>query len=173
MIPSATIISQPQFDLTTILSLSDEMLGYSPARAADTANLTGQSHLLACLASFRDKDSKPSVKGSKDVYDLLYFGFLVAADEHDMTLILEVVSGMSFALTETRVRGIQAAIMVGTFHRWREAVLRGCRQDQPEYIRICFDKIYIHFQTLGLADAFGRLTKKHLPDRTFFLEGPK
>jgi hypothetical protein len=87
-----------------------------------------------------------------------------------MPQILEVLNGMPFALTETKVRGVQALLAVGTFHHWRFSVLRGCRQDQPEFIRVCFDKVYMQFQGLGLADAFGKLTKKTLRDKTFYLE---
>lgn len=171
MIPNAILISKPQFDIPTILSLSNEMLGRSPARIADSANLTGLPHLLACLASFRDKDAKPTIRGGKDAFDLLHFGFIIVADEPEMIQILEILGGMPFAVTETRLRGVQTAIVVDTLHRWREAVLRGCRQDQSETIRYCFDKIFIQFQNIGLADVFG--TKKSLPDRTFFIEGPK
>ncbi len=168
--PDVLLISKPQFDVSTILALSNEMLGYSPARAADAANLKDQPHLLACLAAFRDKQAPATIRGCRDVYDLLHYGFLIAADDTEMPLILEVLGGMPFALTETRVRGIQALIVVGTLHRWRYAVLRGCRQDQPEAIRFCFDKVFVQFQNIGLSDAFGKLTKKQMPDRTFYLE---
>jgi hypothetical protein len=168
--PEVILISKPQFDLSTILALSNEMLGYSPARAADAAGLKDQPHLMACLAAFRDKHATATVRGSRDVYDLLHFGFLFASDMEDMAPILEILGGMPFALTDTRVRGIQAAIVVGTFYHWRLAVLRGCRSDQPDFIRVCFDKVFNLFQGIGLADAFGKLTKKQMPDRTFYLE---
>jgi hypothetical protein len=171
--PDVAIVSQPQYDLPTFLAVTTEMLGYSPARTADASALKGLSHLLSCLACFRDKDTPGHIKACRDVYNLLHFGILIAADEREMPQILEVVGGMPFALTATRIRGIQAILVNGTFHQWRLAVLRGCRQDQPEDVRICFDKVFLQFQNLGLADAFGKTTKKQLPDRTFYLEGPQ
>jgi hypothetical protein len=168
--PNVLLIETPHLDLPTFLSLCEQVLGYSPARAADKSNLQGFAHLLACLATFRDKDATPSVKGAKDVYNLLHFGFIIASDDYDMAPILEVLGGMPFALTETKLRGVQAAFITGTLPQWRQAVLRGCRQDQTETIRVCFDKVYLQFQQAGLADAFGKLTKKTLATGTFYLE---
>ena len=109
--PDVILISKPQFDLSTLLALSNNMLGYSPARAADAMNLKDQPHLLACLAAFRDKGANATVKGSRDAYDLLHYGFLIAADMEEMPLILEVFGGVPFILTETKIKGIQAVIV--------------------------------------------------------------
>jgi hypothetical protein len=157
------LISKPAYDLPTFLALANEMLGYSPARAADTAGLSGLPHLMACLAGFRNKDSK----NYQDIYNLLYFVFIIAADEQNMLLIMEILDGMGFALSETRIRGVQALIVGGTLKQWKSAVLRGCRKDQDEEIRACFDKVYLQFQAIGLADVFG---KKHPQGQTFYLE---
>lgn len=168
--PDVALISKPNVDLPRLLSLAEKMLGYSPARAADTANLKDQPHLLACLASFRDPEVPATVKACRDIYDLLHYGFLIAADEEEMLLLLEVLGGMSFAYTLTRIRGVSAIIVVGTFHQWKYAVLRGCRQEQPDFVRVCFDKVYTQFQGLGLSDAFGKLAKKQMRDQSFYLE---
>ena len=167
------LISQPCFDMPQLLAITSRMLGYSPAHAADAAGLTGAQHLLSCLAAFRDKDAKAGVKVAKDVHNLLHYGFLIASDDYEMPLILEILNGMPFAYTSTRVRGVQAIITVGTFNYWRLAILRGCRQDQPEPIKQCFGKMFTQFQSIGLADAFGKLTKKYMKDNTFYLEGPR
>jgi len=164
------LISKPCFDMPQLLVIVSNMLGYSPARAADAAGLTGLQHLLSCLAAFRGKDVKAGVKSAHDVYQMLHFAFLIAAEEQDMPLILEIMGGMVFALTETKIREVQAVIIVGTFHQFREAILRGCRQDQPEAIKQCFGKMFTQFQNVGLSDAFGKLTKKNIKDNQFYLE---
>lgn len=144
------------------------MLGYTPARAADAAGLKDVAHLLACYSSFRDKDTAPTVKASFDIYELLSFGCLFAADDRDMGDLLEIAN-LPFALTETRIRGIQAAIVAGNLRQWRVAILRGCRADQPLMVRACYDKLYLCFSDLGLADVFGH-GRKDLGDGTFLLE---
>jgi hypothetical protein len=171
--PDVLMISKPCFDMPQLLAIASRMLGYSPAHAADAAGLTGLQHLLSCLAAFRDKNVKAGVKSAHDVYFMLQFAFLIAAEEQDMPLVLEIMGGMEFAWTETKIRGVQAVIIVGTFHQYREAILRGCRQDQPEAIKLCFGKMFTQFQGIGLSDAFGKLTKKYTKDNAFYLEGPR
>lgn len=154
----------------TFLTLATEMLGYSPARAADSAGLKNQAHMLSCLAAFRDKNVPANVKASRDVYNLLHYGCLFAADEVDMPAILEVLDGMSFALTDTKLRGVQAVIATGSLREWKTAVIRGCRVEQPEFIRRVYDKIYTQFCALGLTDVFLVKHKRMLSDQTFTLE---
>jgi len=169
MNPSAAIIIQPHLSQNIFLAACQNMLGFSPARVADAAGLSGVPHLLAVLSAFRDKNAVPCVKESKDVADLLHFCCLIAAEDYDMLPILEVTSGMPFAFTDTLARGAQTAIIGGTLKQWRDAVLRGCRDDQSTSIRACFDRLYLDFCQLGLTDLFGRV-KKQTIDRTFYLE---
>lgn len=146
------------------------MLGYSPSRTADSAGLSGEPHLLACLAAFRNKNCGASVKACSDVYNLLYFSFLIVGDEWEIPLILEILGGMEFAVTDTCIQGVQAIIVSGKFHQWRLAVIRGCNNNQSEAIIECFNKIYLQFKALGLTDAFGNLTKRIIQDGHFSLE---
>jgi hypothetical protein len=148
--------------------LCREMLGYSPVRKADSVTLKEIPHLMVTLAGFKNKDIAPNVKATTDVYDLLHFGCLFAADERDMTAILEIVSGMPFAFTETLARGIQAILVDGSIRQWRRAILRGCRTDQTTQTRCAFNALYTAFGQLGLADVFGA-SKRDAKDHTFLL----
>lgn len=165
MNPSAVIVLQPQFNQGLFLTLCKEMLGESPSRIADANGLKGLPHLLSVLKEF-------SGDAQEDVHGLITFGCLLASDERDTPLLLEVMSGMQFALTETIVRGIQAILVTGTLHQWIQAVARGCRQDQTTAVRMCFDKIYVCFCQQGLAALFTG-TKHDLPDHTFYLTSDK
>jgi len=166
----ALILLVPSMNTASFLTLANEMLGYSPARTADAAGVRDQTHLLACLSAFRNQSTVPSVKAARDIYDLVSYASLFVADERDMPTILETLGGMPFALTNTKVRGIQTAIASGTLRDWKIAILRGCRADQPDYVRQVFDKIYMQFCDLGLSDAFAIKTRKMLSDKTFTLE---
>jgi hypothetical protein len=166
----ALLLLLPTMNTPSFLTLANEMLGYSPARAADSAGLKNQQHLLACLAAFRNQKLPATVKAAKDVYDLLNYGCLFASDDIDMAVILEVLCGMPFALTETKLRGVQAAIAVGSLRDWRTAIVRGCRQDQPEFVRRVYDKLYTQFCNAGLTDVFAVKSRRTLPDNTFTLE---
>jgi hypothetical protein len=161
MTPNVVLIIQPQLNQGTFLTLCSEMSGQSPARKADVAGLTGIPHLISTLAAFNDSPES-------DVFNLLQFGCLIASDERDTPEILEVASGMPFALVDTIIRGTQAILMCGTLQQWVSAVARGCRKDQETSIRICYDKIYLCFCQQGLGFAFSG-TKHDLPDHTFYL----
>ena len=165
MNPSAILILQPQFNQGVFLTLCKEMLGESPAHAADSDGLKGFPHLLSTLKEF-------SGKPETDVYELLQFGCFFASDERDTSSILEVVSGMQFALTDTVLRGVHAILVSGTLRQWINAVLKGCRKDQTTAVRFCFDKIYMCFCQQGLSQVFNG-AKHDLPDHTFYLTEEK
>jgi hypothetical protein len=168
MNPVAMIVVKPALDQLAFLPLCREMLGYSPARRADGANLKEIPHLMTMLAGFRSEKVAPGVRGATDIYDLLHFGCLIAADERDMLPILEITSGMPFALTETVARGVLAVIVTGSLRQWRRAILRGCRAETTTQTRCAFGHLYTAFSALGLADLFGA-SKRVAPDHTFLL----
>ena len=145
MKPTGIIVQQTVLNTQTFLAACVEMLGYSPAKAADSQSLKEIAHDLSCLSAFRDKGANPGVKNAKEIYELITVGVLVWADERDMPEILEV-AGMPFALTETKIRGIQAALISGTLATWCNSVLRGCSRDVPTLIRSCYDTIYLQFR---------------------------
>jgi hypothetical protein len=161
MIPNAILILKTQLNQDVFLPLCSEILGRSPARTADTDGLVDIRHLISTISNFSETPET-------DSYDLLQFGFLIVADERDLAEILEVASGMAFALTETIIRGIQAVIITGSLRQWTQAVARGCRKNQSTSIRACYDKIYLDFCQLGLSSIFCA-TKRDLPDHTFYL----
>jgi hypothetical protein len=170
MTPYAIIVTAPLLNKEQFLTSCQEMLGYSPARAADSANLAGIKYLLAVFSSFKNNTTSPTtVKNSKEVYNLLNINCLIASDEYEMLQILEIISGMKFALTETTRRVIHAIIVNGTLIEWRDAIRRGCKRSQPTLIRACFNQLYIQFTQLGLEPIFNGV-KKHASDQTFYLE---
>ena len=168
MTPTGIIVQQSVLNTPTFLAACVELLGYSPARAADSQNLKDTAHDLSCLSSFRARDANPGVKYAKEIYELITIGVLVVADERDMPEILEV-AGLPFALTETKVRGIQAALVSGTFANWRTVVPRGCSSDVPMPVRICYDTFYLQFRSIGLEAIFEK-SQRTLDDNTFLLE---
>jgi hypothetical protein len=165
MSTSAILILQPQLNQGAFLTLCTEMLGKSPARKADAGGLKGIPHLISMLSEF-------SGNPDSDVFNLLQFGCLIASDERDTPLILEVASGMPFALTETILRGIQAIFVSGTLQQWVQAITKGCRRDQPTTVRDCFDKLHTAFCQQGLGSIFKGI-KQELPDHTFYLTDDK
>lgn len=168
MIPTALILQKSVLDGPAFLAACMEMLGYSPANAADSQHLEEMAYELSCLMAFKDKTAKPGVKNASNVYELSTIGCLVVADERDMPDILEV-AGLPHTLTETTVRGIQAAFVVGNLRQWRTAIIKGCSKQATQYVRACYDTIYLQFRSIGLQDLFDR-SQRNLDDSTFLLE---
>ena len=168
MTPTALIIQRSVLDTQVFLGACIEMLGYSPARSPDAHKLEEMAHSLSCLTAFKNRDATPGVKESKNVFELFSIGCLIIADEQDMQDILEV-AGLPFVFTETTARGIQAAVVSGTLRQWRTAILKGCDKNAAQYVRICYDTIYLQFRSIGLDGVFER-SQKILEDNTFLLQ---
>jgi len=86
-----------------------------------------------------------------------------------MPSILEMAK-MPFVLQETMIRGVEVAVVVGTFRQWQAAVKRACKPEVDQMVRLCFDKIYLIFEQEGLLKTFNIGRPQKLPDTTFCLE---
>lgn len=169
MAPEAILISKPVLNTSLFLRACNDMLGYSPARKADAVGASDQVYMMACFSAFANQNATAAVKDGRDVYGLQHYVFLIVGEDVDMFEVLNICSGMEIATTETTARGIIAALIGGSLRQWRTAAIRGCRQDRSQEIRACFDKVYVQFAALNLADVFAR-QKRQLPDQTFYLE---
>ncbi|KPK54272.1 MAG: hypothetical protein AMS22_06100 [Thiotrichales bacterium SG8_50] len=173
MKPGVIPIMQTKLDLNRLLPVARNVLGYSLAKAADAATvpLDELPHALSCLAAFKDAKAPISVGWARPQWSLLTAGFFIVATELDTLDILEAVSGMEIAVTETTQRGIFATIVSGTLTQWREAVLKGCRNTPcPPGVRYALNMIYRHFESVGLRDLFYGLRIVPQDDQTFLLE---
>ena len=168
----AILITTPAVDFTMLIGLSEQMLGYSPARAADASRrpLSDTERFLSCLAAF--KDAKAPVGLSPYLLSHVLFSVLIAADERDLLDILGYCSGMSFVTTDTITRGVQAAIVSGTLGQWRDAVLSGCGPAVEGGVRALFNRIQMRFDGARL-NVWSDCIRPPSNDKTFLLEGPR
>lgn len=165
------LVLRTQLDMSMFLGITNKLLGYSPATKADAATPTLKTipHELGCLLGFKDRGGSLDLEQTEQFHDLYSFGFLIAADERDLLPILEMAK-MPFVLQETMIRGVEVAIVVGTFRHWQAAMKRACQPEVDQMIRLCFDKIYLIFEREGLLKAFDAGRPHKLPDTTFYLE---
>ena len=162
-----------KLNLQTFLPLSREILGYSAAKAADgvSVELKETPHNIACIAAFKDENHPPAFKPNCPHLKLFQAGFLVAADERDMTEILELAA-MPFTITQTMSRGVNAVIISGTLAAWRDAITLACspRIKVSRETRYTFNAAYKILCKEGLRDMFGDLHVADQPDHTFLLQ---
>lgn len=168
----AILITTPAVDFTTLIGLSEQMLGYSPARAADASRrpLSDTERFLSCLAAF--KDSKAPVGLPPHLLSHILFSVLIAADERDMLDILGYCAGMSFVIADTISRGVQAAVVSGTLAQWRDAVVSGCGATVEGSVRALFNKIHARFEAARL-NVWNDCVRRPSNDQTYLLEGPR
>lgn len=174
MDPGVALILLTKLDSDTFLPLSREVLGYSPASAADSLGIPLKElpHSVACIASFKDKDTHPHLGPVSPHFNLFHAGFLIAADERDMTEILEL-TGMSYTRTETLSRGIEAAVISGSLIQWRDAVKLSCSLAGPRPsrgVRHAFNSVYNILINNGMQSLFAGFQITNLPDKTFLLK---
>jgi len=175
MRPGVVLITKTCLDLNTLLPLARQMLGYSPAKAADgiTVPLSELAHQLACVAAFKDQKAPPTIKYALPYLGLFSVGFLVAANERDMLEIIEATRGMEVILTETVQANVQAAIFSGTLAQWQRAIKLACHPQASLScnVRHVFNSAYRALVDIGLRDMFDEVKMSEQPDHTFlFLE---
>jgi hypothetical protein len=173
MNPGIALVLLTKLNLQTFLPLSRDILGYSAARAADgvSVELKEIPHNIACIAAFKDEKNPPTFRPDCPHLKLFQAGFLIAADERDMSEILELAA-MPFVLTQTMSRGVDAVVVSGTLAAWRDAITLACspRADISRETRHTFNAAYKILCKEGLRDMFGDLHVSEQPDHTFLLQ---
>lgn len=178
MNPGVLLILLTNMDLLRFLPAARDVLGYSPAKAADSVTVPLQAvpHHIACMDSFKDENATPSIRSASHCLNLFHAGFFIVADERDMLEILEV-AGMPFISTESLARGVDAAIISGSLVQWRDAVKRGCHPGLQSRLfrgtRHAFNSVYKILCDQGLKEMFNGLQVSEQSDQTFLLEGKR
>lgn len=168
MNPEAILITQPSVDFRTFIGLAHQVMGRSPAEAADACRreLSDAEKFLSCLASLRD--AKVGVGLSPYLLSHVSFSAFIGADDRDLLDILQCCAGMPFVTAETTVRGAQIAVVTGTLAQWRDAIASGCRKDVEPPVRYCFNRLHGWFTATGL-NVWGDFQIRPAPDHTFLL----
>jgi len=170
MPPSVVLIQQPKIDFDTLLTLTNKLLGYSPAAKIDQSRLehSDAERFISCLAALRDPNAPAGI--TPNLLGHASYSALIAADERDVLDILEAVSGMHFVVAETVSRGVMLAVVTGTLAQWRDAVKTGTSQNGELNVRACWCHIMSLFTQAGLANLWKDCVTKPLKDNTFYLE---
>jgi len=161
------LISQPAIDFGTLLSISADALGYSPAAKADACyrELADAERFLSYLAAIRQKDAE--VGFEPNLLGHVHFSALLASTNKDLLSIFTCCAGMSVVTTETKIPGLQLSVLSGTLAQWRDAAVSGTNNGGAA--QECFCKVLSQFEEAGIA-VWGNYTKTHTPNGLFLLE---
>ena len=145
------------FDLGTFLPIARQAKGHGVTGDALSAEL----HNMLCVAGLIDGDAG-------DVENFYSLAYLIAADERDMPSIVQIAS-MPHIITDSVVRGIQAAVISGPLHGWLRAVQIGCRAEVAPEVRKVYNIIYKDLDSRSLCGTL-KVKAYQQDDSTFLLE---
>jgi len=118
MTPNFLLIQTPSPDFNKLLTLSQQALGYNAAEGIDASPIerSEAERFISCIAAMQERGSCPGF--APHLLSHVSFSALVAADEQDMLFIVEK-GEMPFIVVETKVRGVQLAVISGTLAEWK------------------------------------------------------
>ena len=161
---AAKLIMFTTFDLDTFLPIARKALGHGVSSKADTEALSDELHNMLCIAGLIEGD----VLDVEDFYSLAY---LIAADERDMPVIVQVAS-MPHIVADSVARGVQAAVIAGPLSGWLKAVQKGCSDNVVPEVRKIYNIIYKDLDSRSLCGTLKVRTRQQ-DDSTFLLEHKK
>lgn len=164
----AVLITEPAIDFTSLLTVTQDALGYNIASAADSSGLqlVDTQKFLMCLAGLKDESAKII---STNLLCHVSFGVLVIADKRDLLAILEMTSGMSFVRAETTVPDVDILVLTGTLLEWKNAVVSGTSETTAPTVRTCYSKILSLFDRDGLTSVWRGYDRTTARDRSGLL----
>jgi hypothetical protein len=168
MKPECLLLTSPAVNLRAFTSICQQVLGYSPVRAAAAMprELSEAEKFLSCLAALRDPDAPAGF--TADLLPHAFFSVFLVAEDGDLYDILERCSGMPYVTAETTARGVSAAVISGTLAQWRDAVAAGSTPAVKLSVRAGFNKVHSIFRGAGL-DVWGDYRSRPAPDNATLL----
>jgi hypothetical protein len=152
------------FDLSTFLPIARQALGHGVSSKADTEALSDELRNMLCIAGL--------IEGNvTDVEDFYSLSYLIAADERDMPIIIQIAS-MPHIVSDSVVRGLQVAVVAGPLSGWLKAVQKGCSDNVAPEIRKVYNIIYKDLDSRSLCGTLKVRTRSQ-DDSTFLLEYKK
>lgn len=150
------------FDMETFLPLARQALGHGLSSKADEHAVTTELHNMMCVANLMNG-------GPADIINLYNVAYLIAADERDMSGIIQI-AGMPHVCVDSITRGVKVAIISGPLSEWQGAIRRGCSEGCELEVRKVYNKVYNDLIRRGLDGILGVADREPQGDSTFLLE---
>lgn len=150
MIPRSVLVTQPSLSVENLAVACSQLFDHKVVEGVDKSvrKLSDAERFLSIIDAMRRPDAPVGL--NPDLLKHVTFSVLTVAMEEDMLAILEICSGMSATLADTKGRGIMAAVITGTLNQWRDAVVAGCRRHVVYEVRSGFNQIHSLFVGSGL-----------------------
>lgn len=156
-------------DLTTLIRVCENVLGYSPGRGLDQSYLNSDdpAAFLSCLAL----DNKPidTLRHGRHKSNLLAHCMLSFAVVIDFDCLIQLQNTTSLSIYSKDARREHLAIVSGTADKWYDAIVCASRKDSEYSIRSLMNGIQSYLERFGFRELFITLKKQKQSDGTFIL----
>jgi len=173
MKPVILPIITPVVDWEQFTRLTQSVLGRSTTRGLDAAGRSpgDLASFVSCLGEMQTPGCSPTsvLEEPGSLLRHLFFGFLIVCPNEDLQYVV-LNSGLAAAVVSSAERGYSIALMTGSLEDWRTATICCCTDRSPQYVRMLFNQVMLHFEQIGLQRIWFGYRKSELVDKTFRLE---
>lgn len=157
-----------------LLAVADKLHGVNPAPVIDSANrefTEGAKALirLTVLDNPEHRNALAAIRASAPVQAHLYYTFAALALVGCFEEAVLLNTGLAFTLVDHNFDK-PLFLMSGTLAQWRTAVLLGCSDVVSQGTRELFNKLYLNFERLGVAEIWSGHRRTNMRDSTFTLD---
>jgi len=166
-------ILTPDIDWEQFYRLTQSVLGRSTTRGLDAAGRSpgDLASFVSCLGEMQTPGCSPTsvLEEPGSLLRHLYFGVLGVCPD-DALQFVNLNSGLAAAVVATAERGYSLALITGSLEDWRVATICCCVDRSPQWVRMLFNQVLLHFEQIGLQRVWFGYHKVQLPDSSFRLE---
>lgn len=162
-------IAVTQGDLTSLIRVCEDVLGYSPTRALDQCYLDSKDP--AAFLSVLRMDNKPleTLRQGRQISNVLSHFSVSFLAVTDAEVLVDVQSLTRLKVSSTKGRREYLSIMSGTLDEWYDAIVSTCRADVDRDVRGLFNNIVACLERVGFREVLSSLQKKKLPGGGFII----
>ena len=162
-------IAVTQGDLTTLIRVCEDVLGYSPTRALDQCYL--ESKDPAAFLAVLPLDNAPlnTLRHGRQQSNILSHFSVSFLAVTDNTVLVDVQTLTRLKVHTRLGRKEHLSVITGTLDEWYDAVVATCRECVDVDTRRLFNMIVVHLERVGFREVLSSLKKQKLRDKTFII----
>lgn len=162
-------IAVTQGDLTTLIRVCEDVLGYSPTRALDQSHIDNKDP--AAFLSVLPLDNEPLNtlrygRHRSNILSHFSVSFLAVLDSE---ALVDLQTLTSLKVHTRRGRKQHVSIISGTLDEWYDSLIATCRECVDKETRQLFNAIVAHLERVGFREVLSTLKKQKLRDGTFII----
>ena len=164
-------IAKTDVDWNAYLQIARKVLGRSITRSLDSANrpVKGPDGFIATLGEVINEGSNAGTVMANAGSLLRHFTYtFLCVMPNDV--LWDVMEETDLVITSVPLGMNRLAIITGTLHEWRTAIIDECSEAATQGLRLFLNQVLFHLEKEGLNTIWFMYRKVPQPDQTFALE---